>query len=121
MNKITVDDKATLDALEHDSALTFEGMSPSEKNLGDILAWVKEYTPLKREDAYVVSGSLMNRTYNLTGDNAYPETGCHLVCVKLSDMENPGKVVIPRFQVGGRWFDDVVANNEMRERDKRGE
>jgi hypothetical protein len=27
-------------------------------------------------------------------------------------------IVIPRFEVGGRWFDDVVDNNRMREESK---
>ena len=121
MNRIMVNDRATLDTLAKDSALTFEGMSPDEENLKEILDWVKDYTPLKREDVYVIPGLLMNAMYGLTGDNAYPETNCHLVCIKLSDMVEPGKVVIPRFQVGGRWFDDVCDNNEMRERAKRGE
>ena len=116
MNRIMVNDRSTLDALAKDSALTFEGMSPDEENLKEIVKWVTNYTALVRTDVYVIPGSLMNRAYGLTGDNAYPETDCNLVCIKLSDMAAPGKIVIPRFQVGGRWFDDVVENNERRQR-----
>lgn len=38
--------------------------------------------------------------------------------VLLDDMENWKKVVIPRFQIGGRWMDDIKDNNVMRERRK---
>ena len=61
----------------------------------------------------------MNLAYGLTGDNAYRDD-LHIVSVKLSDIENVGAIVIPRFQVGGRWFDDIVANNRRREEEKMG-
>ena len=70
------------------------------------------------EDVYVIEGNLMNREYNLTGDNAYPETDCTILCIKLDDMERPMAVTLPRFAVGGRWFDDVVDNNARREAEK---
>ena len=118
MNTIKVNDRATLDALYKNSALTFEGVAADEENLKAVLTWVKNYTPLKREDVYVIEGSLMNREYGLTGDNAYPETDCTILCIKLDDMEKPLAVTLPRFTVGGRWFDDVVDNNARREAEK---
>jgi hypothetical protein len=121
MNKIKVNDRATLDALYNNSALTFEGVAASDENVKAVLTWVKNYTPLKREDVYVIEGSLMNREYGLTGDNAYPETDCTILCIKLDDMEKPMAVMLPRFTVGGRWFDDVVDNNARREAEKNGE
>ena len=121
MNKIKVNDRATLDALYNTSALTFEGVAASDENVKAVLTWVKNYTPLKREDVYVIEGSLMNREYGLTGDNAYPETDCTILCIKLDDMEKPMAVTLPRFTVGGRWFDDVVDNNARREAEKNGE
>lgn len=120
MNTIKVNDRATLDALYRNSALTFEGVTPDKENLEAVLTWVKNYTPLKREDVYVIEGNLMNREYNLTGDNAYPETDCTILCIKLDDMERPMAVTLPRFAVGGRWFDDVVDNNARREAEKNG-
>ena len=33
----------------------------------------------------------------------------------LLDMENSMAVVMPRFQIGARWFDDIVMNNAARE------
>ena len=97
MNKIKVNDRATLDALYNNSALTFEGVAASDENVKAVLTWVKNYTPLKREDVYVIEGSLMNREYGLTGDNAYPETDCTILCIKLDDMEKPMAVTLPRF------------------------
>ncbi len=121
MNKIKVNDRATLDALYNNSALTFEGVAATDENLKAVLTWVKNYTPLKREDVYVIEGGIMNREYGLTGDNAYPETDCTILCVKLDDMERPMAVTLPRFTVGGRWFDDVVDNNARREAERNGE
>ena len=118
MNRIKVTTKAQLDALYEDWSLTVVGFRPDEKNLKELLDWVRELTPLKREDVYTVEGAVMNREYDLTGTNAYPETDCTLVCVKLADMENPDRVTMPRFQIGGRWFTDVVENNRAREEDK---
>ena len=119
MNVVKVTTKKQLDELYEDWALTLEGLSPDETNLKELLDWVKELTPLKREDVYTVEGSVMNREYHLTGTNAYPETDCTLVCVKLADMEHPNKVARPRFSIGGRWFLDIVDNNARREEAKR--
>ena len=119
MNTIKVETKEQLDALYEDWSLTIEGLLPDEKNLKELLDWVKELTPLKREDVYTIEGAVMNREYGLTGTNAYPDTGCTLVCVKLADMEHPRRVAIPRFQIGGRWFFDIVENNRAREEAKR--
>ena len=119
MNVIKVTTKAQLDALYEDWSLTIEGLASDEKNLKELLDWVKELTPLKREDVYIIEGAVMNREYHLTGTNAYPDKNCTLTCVKLADMENPNRVAIPRFQIGGRWFYDIVENNARREEEKR--
>ena len=120
MNIIKVEKKEQLDALYEDWSLTIEGLKPDEENLKEFLDWVRELTPLKREDVYTIEGAVMNREYNLTGTNAYPDANCTLVCVKLADMEKPKAVTIPRFQSGGRWFTDIVSNNERRERARTG-
>ena len=119
MNIIKVTTRAQLDELHKDWSLTIEGLSPDEANLKEFLDWVKELTPLKREDVYTIEGRVMNREYGLTGTNAYPETGCTIVCIKLADMERPNAVTRPRFQIGGRWFTDIVDNNARREEAKR--
>ena len=51
------------------------------------------------------------------GDNAYADD-LNLVAIKLSDIADYSKIVLPRFQVGGRWFDDIVDNNRRREEEK---
>ncbi len=119
MNTIKVTTKAQLDELYKDWSLTIEGLAPGEANLKELLDWVKELTPLKREDVYTIEGAVMNREYGLTGTNAYPDKDCTLVCVKLADMEHPKRVAIPRFQIGGRWFADICDNNARRERESR--
>ena len=119
MNIIKVTTKEQLDELYKDWSLTIEGLAPDEGNLKQLLDWVKELTPLKREDVYTIEGSVMNLMYGLTGTNAYPVTDCTLVCVKLADMEHSDRVTMPRFDIGGRWFYDVVENNRMREEAKR--
>lgn len=113
--KITeVTDKGGLDALYKDSALTFQGIT--RESIPDVLQWVKLYTEFKtdEENVYVVSGETMNNFYGLTGINQYVPH-LNIVCVKLSDLKNPLKLALPRFRVGGRWFDDIVDNNARRE------
>ena len=102
--------KEELDTLG--SAITMEGLL--ESSIPDFIDWVKSYTPLKEEHAYVIKGVTMNKVYHLTGNNAYPDD-CTLVAIKLEDMDNASNVAIPRFDIGARWFDDIVANNAMRE------
>ena len=94
------------------SALTMEGLA--DESIPDFISWVKEHTPMKNEVAYVVKGKTMNHIYELTGNNAYPDD-LTIVSIKLEDMENSMAVIIPRFEIGARWFDDIVMNNAMRE------
>ncbi len=113
MKITTVEDMAGLDALYRDSALTFEGIT--RDTIPDVVQWVKQYTRFKgKEEVFVVRGETMNNLYGLTGTNQYV-THLNIVCVKLSDLVDPTKLAIPRFRVGGRWFDDVVDNNARRE------
>ena len=121
MKVINVTTKEQLDKLYKDWSLTIEGLAPDEESLKQLLDWVKELTPLKREDVYTIEGSVMNRVYGLTGTNAYPETDCTLVCVKLADMEHPNRVTMPRFHIGGRWFTDIVDNNAWKEAEQHGD
>lgn len=100
-----------LDALG--SALTIEGLA--ESSIPDLFNWVKGITPMKNETAYIIKGKTMNSVYGLTGTNAYPDD-LTIVSIKLEDIEDCMKVAIPRFQIGARWFDDIVANNEARQR-----
>ena len=90
--------EADLQDLYDGSALTFEGTTLDDDNLEFLIRWFNEHDcDMKVKNFYKVTGKLMNDTYHLTGDNAY----------------------IPRFELGGRWFDDIVENNARREKDKR--
>lgn len=120
MNKIEVTERKTLDELYAGSAFTMEGFAPEDENLEMLLDWIKGLTEVKDETFYIVSGATMNRAYGLTGTNAYPDENSHLVCMKLDAMVSPDKITMPRFAIGGRWFDDVVDNNARREAEKSG-
>jgi hypothetical protein len=112
MNTIEVNTKEQLDELENESALTIEGLA--ESSIPDFLNFLKENVGLKSETAYKISGEIMNYNYFLTGSNAYPPD-LTIVSVKLSNIENVGKLITLRFQFGGRWFDDIVDNNRRRQ------
>jgi len=105
-------DAAALEELVKGSALTIEGLA--ESSIGDFLDWIEEHTKLKTRRAYLTTGRLANAEWGLTGDNRYQDD-LNLVSVKLDDMENYERIVMPRFQVGGRWMDDVYDNNMARE------
>ena len=111
-NRIPVNSKEQLDELYNHSAFTMEGLD--EKSIPDLLGWVKECGAITEETptVYIINGGIMNMAYNLTGDNAY---GNDLTIISVMGIDLM-KVAIPRFTIGGRWFDDVVDNNLRRER-----
>ena len=65
-------------------------------------------------ESYILSGKAMNDGYGLTGSNRYPDD-LNILVVPLDAFKDPARIVLPRFQLGGRWFDDVVDNNARRE------
>lgn len=114
MNIINVITKAQLDALYNQSALTFEGLCPDEENLESVKEWLDDYGAILKDTEptfHITTGELMNTTYGLTGINAYHDD---LYIVSVTDIDQM-KIAIPRFEVGGRWFDDIVDNNVRRE------
>lgn len=114
MNKVYVTNEncEVLDELYDDNALTDVGLS--EDSVGEFLDWIKEHTKILNENVYVIKGSLMNEYYGLTDDNAYSDD-LTIVAIKLKDIKEPQKLFIPRFEVGARWFNDVVDNNARRQ------
>ena len=50
----------------------------------------------------------MNRCYGLTGNNAYSDD---LTFAVIPNYYNP----MIKLLVGARWFDDIVANNSIRQ------
>ena len=115
MNIIKVTDSKLLKKLVDKSALTIEGLA--ESSFGDFQNWVRELAGLVSEDVYVMSGEFLNSEWNLTGSNAYPGD-LNVVSIMLDDMKDYEKIVMPRFEIGGRWLDDVYDNNIRREHEK---
>ena len=111
INVINVDG-SILKELVSNSALTIEGLTLD--SIKDFVGWIEEHTPLKRKDVYVTKGELANSEWGLTGNNAYPND-LNIVSVKLDDMEDFNQIVIPRFEIGGRWMDDIYNNNIRRQ------
>lgn len=106
-------DAKTLKDLVDGSALTIEGLV--ESSIDNFLDWIEKTAGLKTRRAYVTKGSLANHEWSLTGDNAYRDD-INIVSVKLDDMEDWNKIVVPRLQIGCRWLDDIYDNNVRRER-----
>ena len=114
MNIINVSTKEQLNALYNQSALTWEGLTSDEENLNAVKEWLNVHGAIlegKEPTFHIITGDLMNVIYELTGSNAYAED---LTIVSVTDI-NQMAIIIPRFEVGGRWFDDIVDNNAMRE------
>lgn len=114
MNIINVSTKEQLNALYNQSALTWEGLTSDEENLNAVKEWLNEHGAILENTEptfHIITGDLMNVIYELTGSNAYAED---LTIVSVTDI-NQAKVTIPRFEIGGRWFDDIVNNNVRRE------
>lgn len=73
-----------------------------DSGIGKISEWV-EFT-----------GAEMNVRYGLTDENAYPDD-LHFLAFPLDGL-NVGKLAIFKMQMQDRWFDDIVANNDVRQR-----
>lgn len=114
MNKITVTTNKQLNALYNESALTWEGMNTDEENLKAIEEWLQTHGAIidgKSPIFHIIKGEFMNAAYGLSGTNAYPED---LNIISVTDIDQI-KIALARFEVGGRWFDDIVDNNARRE------
>ena len=106
-----VTNKEELDNLYKHSALTIEGLAID--SICDFVEWIKENTDILTDNliVYVTEGKVMNDFYDLSGNNRYPDDS-HIVSVIDIDLY---KVTFKRFEIGGRWFDDIVDNNASRE------
>lgn len=115
MNKILINTREQLDELIKDSALTWEGLSMnSDEDYNAVVKWMRSNgASPKTDNVYITEGKTMNELESLVGNNAYPDD-LTIVSFKLSEIENATKLAIPRFQVGGRWMDDIVDNNRRR-------
>lgn len=115
MEKIYVNTKEQLKELENQSALTWEGLAVNDIDVG-LTQWLTDHkVDLTNAKANIITGEFMNKSYRLTGSNAYPRD-LSIVAITGIDVST---IIMARFQVGGRWFDDIVSNNAMRQRSKR--
>lgn len=104
-----------IDYMYDNWALCFEGTTTNDDNMNFLIQWLGKYDcKLVPEQVFVITGKQMNEKYHLTGDNAYQDD-LTIVCIRQEDLSNVGAIIIPRFQIGGRWFTDVVDNNAARE------
>lgn len=102
-------------ALYDGSAFTLEGLDLD--TLPDFQKWLEKECELKESvTIHIIKGKEMNCQYKLRGFNAYKDD-LNIVCVNLSYIKNPEKLAISRFRVGGRWFDDIVDNNSLKNKD----
>lgn len=112
MKKYTVNTDITMslcDEFYDDSSLTLEGLDLD--SLDDYANYLDDICGLEDGAVFhVIDGNTMNDFYTLSGKNAYPDN-LHIVVIKLSDLVNPDKIILKRFEFDGRWFDDVVDNN----------
>ena len=106
-----VTNKNELDNLYNHSALTIEGLA--EDSICDFVEWLEDNTDILTDNlvVYVTKGKIMNDNYCLTVNNKYPDD---LTIVSVIDIDL-FKVALKRFDIGGRWFDDIVDNNASRE------
>lgn len=112
MKAVQVTTAEELNVLYEQSALTWEGLIATEDELGIVEKWIKNHNADDPELTFhIIKGALMNEVYQLSGSNAYPE---NLTLVAVTGVDST-KLAIPRLQVGGRWFDDIVENNARRE------
>ena len=100
------------------SALTWEGLRLDD--LPAVTEWMSKCGAKFKDGAsvYVTKGKDMNAAEGLTGSNAYPDD-LNIVSFRLEDIENWQALMLPRFEVGGRWMDDILDNNRSREEEKR--
>lgn len=111
IEKKNVSTKEELDALYNQSALTWEGLLSTDESLRQVQEWLEEHkVDTSSLVFHIISGEYMNEAYGLRGDNAYPKD---LTIVSVTGIDVT-PVIIPRFEVGGRWFDDIVDNNRRR-------
>ena len=114
--KLVQADSDKLDEFYNDSSLTFEGCTTDEENIDYLYDWLKELNAIKEGTLpiYTYKGSLMNEKYGLTVSNAYPDD-LNFITVMLKDINYSDNLAYKRFEIGGRWFDDIVGNNSYRQ------
>lgn len=109
-----------LNKLYTTNAITIEGLV--ESDIHYFVNWVENECECKfvndKIEVNIIKGKTMNENYALTGNNAYQDE-LTIVAIPLNqiDIHNIGKLALKRFDIGARWFDDIVDNNLIREKE----
>lgn len=115
INRIKVTTRKQLDKLYNCSALIVIGLQDSDEELKAFGKWIQCRSKISQPlPIYIIKGKTMNEEYGLTKENAYPEE-INLISVDLNDIEMGSKIILERFSIGGRWFDDIVNNNKWKQ------
>ena len=87
------------------SALTLTGLS--HETVDDYVDYLSKIIPLKDGSVvYEVSGESINSYYDV---DEFPDD-LNIVVIELDSFEDRKKLILKRFNFGGRWFDDVIDN-----------
>ena len=86
--------KKQLDKLYNSSAFTMAGLS--EESIPDFVKWLEQNATFTTETpiVYVIKGSVMNKEYHLTRNNAYNDD---LTIISIPDIESM-TIVFKRFR-----------------------
>lgn len=98
------------------SYCTFEGVNDVKEWTDGITKMLAEQGmgQLVPEDFVNITGAEVNRELGLTGSNRYPDD-LVILGFSLKHITNTGALTMWKFQMGARWFDDIVANSLDRE------
>lgn len=98
----------TLKMLYDSSALTIEGLAL--ESIEELANWIDQHGGIKdNPEFFVIDGKTMNDEYGTD----YPDD-LNVVCLPLDYVKSIPMLAIPRFSIGGRWFDDIVDNAQHR-------
>ena len=104
--------KEQFDELYEEWALTIEGLIADEQTLQAFENWLKSHNVDTTNAIFcVIQGKCMNDTYGLTGKNAYHDD---LTIVSVLGIDET-PITIARMGIGGRWFTNIVDNNNKNE------
>lgn len=103
-----------LDNFFEHGVFTFEGLDLSTKE--KVQDFTVNFEKIAKETgfkgktltAYKVTGEMMNKRYDLTGENAYQDD---LTIVCIPEYYNADI----KLKLGARWFDDICCSNAIRQ------
>lgn len=116
MKDIRIASNEDLQMLYKDSAFTYIWLLDEDKqyeSLKDYLFKESGLTEPEEVIMYKASGKLVNTEFKLRGKKKFPEN-LNIVMLPLSNFKNEEiwKLSIIKFQIGARWFDDVINNSK---------